>query len=280
MAVFLAHCGAGSSEEVADAARKAVARGLDVLRGGGSALDAVVEAVVILEDDPRLNAGTGSRLNLDGRAEMDASLMDSEFGCGAVAAIIAVKNPILVARKVLDSPHILLCGEGAVRFARKAGFAEFSSVTSRSIEALEEVKKRLKKGDVPSWALRWKRYMGGDTVGAVARDDHGRVAAANSTGGVSIKLPGRVGDTPLIGCGIYAGPKGAVTATGVGEEIIRRVLCKAVYDQITSGAEAQEACEEGLTLFPADVPVGLIAVDGKGWGAACNTDMAWAQGTL
>jgi L-asparaginase/beta-aspartyl-peptidase (threonine type) len=276
MAVILAHCGAGSTEDVLDAARKAVDRGIQVLGEGGSALEAVVEAVVILEDDERLNAGTGSRLNLQGFAEMDASVMDSETNCGAVAAIRDVKNPILVAREILDSPHVLLCGEGALSFARQAGFPAFNPVTPGAMKALEDVRRRLNEGDLPSWAERW-RNRPVDTVGAVARDDEGRMAAANSTGGISIKLPGRVGDTPLVGCGIYAGPEAAVTATGVGEEIIRRVLCKAVYDRIASGVHPQKACEEGVALFPEKVPVGIIAVDRRGWGAAANTTMAWSR---
>jgi L-asparaginase/beta-aspartyl-peptidase (threonine type) len=104
------------------------------------------------------------------------------------------------------------------------------------------------------------------------------MAAANSTGGISIKLPGRVGDTPLIGCGIYAGPGAAVTATGVGEEIIRRVLCKTVYDSIAAGNHPQRACKEAVALFPKEVPIGIIAVDSRAWGAASNTRMAWSMG--
>lgn len=275
MVVIVTHCGAGSTAEVQNAAQGAAKKGLEVLREGGSALDAVVEAVILLEDDERLNAGTGSRLNLEGVAEMDASVMDSEMNCGAVAAIQEVKNPILVARRVLDSPHVVLCGDGAVQFARKEGFPAFDPKTPRAIKALEEVKRKLVEGDLPAWAERWRRLGPLDTVGAVARDQEGRMAAANSTGGISLKLPGRVGDTPLIGCGIYAGPEAAVTATGVGEEIIRRVLCKVVYDSIARGASPRRACEEGVALFPEEIPVGIIAVNPEGWGAAANTSMAW-----
>ncbi len=280
MAIIVVHCGAGSSDAVLDAAEEAVATGLGVMREGGSSLDAVTEATVVLEDDDRLNAGTGSRLNLDGVVEMDASLMDSEMSCGAVAAIRDVKNPILVARKVMETPHVLLCGEGAVGFARRQGFPEFSPYTPKALKALDEIRRRLGEGDLPSWAQRWKGYHEGDTVGAVACDDQGGMAASNSTGGTLIKLPGRVGDTPLIGCGLYAGAAGAVTATGVGEEIVRRVLCKTVYDRMASGVQPQEACDGGVSLLPKDIPVGIIAVDRSASGVSCNTKMAWRSGRL
>ncbi|MFQ5837733.1 MAG: isoaspartyl peptidase/L-asparaginase family protein [Thermoplasmata archaeon] len=280
MAVIVAHCGAGSTEDVLDASQRAVERGLRILRDGGGALEAVVEAVVLMEDDDRLNAGTGSKLNLDGKVEMDASVMDSNMNCGAVAAIYDLKNPILVARKVLDGPHVILSGSGAVRYAREAGFRRFDPITPKALKALDEMKRRLAEGDLPAWALRWWDRKPGDTVGAVARDDQGRMAAANSTGGISIKLPGRVGDTPLIGCGIYAGPGAAVTATGVGEEIIKRVLCKEVYDAIVSGTRPQEACEDGIASFSEEVPVGIVAVGLEGWGSACNTRMAWSHGEM
>ncbi len=274
MPVIVVHCGAGSTIEVADAAEMAAETGWDVLRAGGAALDAVVEAVVALEDDERTNAGTGSRLNLDGVAEMDASIMTSDLRCGAVAAIRDVKNPIRVARDVMKSPHVLLCGDGAVKFARKSGHARFDPSTPRSREILEQMKGRLASGDLPVWASAWNEYRTG-TVGAVARDEKGRMAASNSTGGVYLKLPGRVGDTPLIGCGIFAGPLAAVTATGIGEEIIRRTLSRVVYDRIAAGSAPQEACEEGVDLFQDEVPVGIVAVDESGWGAAANTEMAW-----
>lgn len=280
MPVVVVHCGAGSTSQVADAAERAAEAGLGVLRAGGAAVDAVVEAVVVLEDDERTNAGIGSRLNLDGVVEMDASLMGSDMSCGAVAAIRDVKNPIRVARDVMTSPHVLLCGNGAIEFARKAGHAEFDPSTPRAREILEEMKRRLTSGDLPAWASAWKRYGATETVGAVARDEKGRMAASNSTGGVYLKLPGRVGDTPLIGCGIYAGPIAAVTATGIGEEIIRRTLCRVVYDRMVAGVTPQEACEEGVGLFPDEMPVGIIAVDERGWGSASNTNMAWRSREL
>ncbi len=275
MVLIVTHCGAGSNPDVADAAERAGREGLRVLEGGASALDAVEAAVALLEDDPRLNAGTGGRLNLEGVAEMDAALMASDQRCGAVAAITRVRNPIRVARKVLESPHVLLVGQGATAFARREGFPDYDPVTPRARELLQEALRQLRAGELPPWqAGHWKGYHL-DTVGAVAQDAKGAYAAAGSTGGVSLKLPGRVGDTPLVGCGLYAGPEGAVTATGVGEEIIRRVLSKEVYDRIAAGEDPHEVCPAALRPFPIDVTVGLIAVGRRGWAAASNRDMAW-----
>lgn len=278
MGVLVVHGGAGSTDDVADGVEAALEAGLRTLGAGGDAVEAVVRAVVVMEDDPRFNAGTGSRLTLEGRAEMDASLMDSRGACGAVAILPSVRNPILVARRVLDGPHVLLAGDGALRYARKEGFPEYDPVTEEARRRLDEAKRRLVEGELPPWAERWRSHGGVDTVGAVARDDEGYMAAANSTGGVSIQLPGRVGDTPVIGAGLFAGPAGAVTATGIGEEIVRRVLSKEVYDALASGRGSQEACQEAVDRFPAAFSVGLLAVDPGGWGAASNRSMAWARG--
>ncbi len=130
----------------------------------------------------------------------------------------------------------------------------------------------LRAGKAPDGARRWLSFDH-DTVGAVARDRDGRFAAANSTGGVSLMLPGRVGDSPIVGAGLYAGPNGAVATTGVGEEIIRRALSKHVYDRLDRGAN--RACESGLRLFPKSVPIGIIAVDRRGAAEAANRNMAW-----
>lgn len=271
--IIVAHCGAGSTLAVQDAADGAVKVGLQVLRRGGTALRAVEEAVVVLEDDPRTNAGTGSSMRMDGTIQMDASIMDSRLRAGAVAAIEGVRNPIRVARRVMGTPHILLAGIWATRFARKAGFPEYDPSTDQARERHREVLRNLRVGKVPAWARTWLAH-GSDTVGAVARDAKGRYAAANSTGGISLMLPGRVGDSPILGAGLYAGPDGAVATTGIGEEIMRRVLAKSVYDRMERGS--QRACVEGLSLYPKRVPIGIIAVGSDGAGEVANRDMAWA----
>lgn len=277
MAILVVHCGAHSSDKVLDAAESALNVGLQILRAGGDAMDAATRAVVALENDERTNAGTGSRLNLSGEVEMDASVMDSRGEAGAVGAIAGVKNPILVAREVFGSPHVILAGNGAIRFARASGFPEYDATTVGAQQELARVKAEMERSATRSVG---REAHGGDTVGAVARDDRGYMAGANSTGGISVQLPGRVGDTPVIGAGIYAGSAGAVTATGIGEEIIRAVLSKDVYDRIAAGTAPQEACDMGVRRFDARLPVGLIAVSGTEAGAASNTRMAWRSGEV
>lgn len=280
--ILVTHCGAGSRRDEQEVADAALAAGMSVLRRGGSALDAVEASVVVLEDDPRTNAGTGSRMRIDGSIQMDAALMDSRGRAGAVAAIERVRNPIRVARKVMDTPHILLAGEGAIRFARLAGFPEYDPATVDAREQWGVAVAEVRRGKVAGFPRAWLA-SGGDTVGAVARDARGRYAAGSSTGGVAYMLPGRVGDSPIFGAGLWAGPAGAVTATGVGEEIWRRLLSKTVYDRI-EGVGARRACAEGLAAFPrkgaagfrGPVPIGVIAVDARGAAEACNRDMAWA----
>lgn len=271
--IVVTHCGVGSNASVQDAADAAGSRGWDVLRRGARALDAVLEAILVLEDDPRLNAGTGSRMRLDGRIQMDAALMDSDLEAGGVAAIEEVRHPIRVARDVFDSPHTLLVGADATAFARSKGHARYDPATPESRRRLEESLAKIRAGKLPRYARKWKAWDLHDTVGAVARDRRGRFAAGSSTGGTAFMLPGRVGDSPIIGAGLYAGPRGAVTVTGIGEEIVRRTLSKFVYDRIASGTSPQAAADRGLALFRRDVPIGVIAVGPRGWGATSNRSM-------
>ncbi len=273
--LFLTHCGAGSDAKVQDAADRAGAKGLEILKRGGRALDAVVEAIVLLEDDPRLNAGTGSRMRVDGRIQMDAALMDWDLEAGAVAAIEQVKNPIRVARDVLATPHVLLVGADATAFARSKGHAAYDPATPESRKKLDESLERIRDGRLPRYARKWKGIDLHGTVGAVGRDRRGRFAAGSSTGGTSFMMPGRVGDSPLVGAGLYAGPHGAVSATGIGEEIIKRVLAKHVYDLMASGHAPQKAAERGLALFPRDVSIGVICVSERGWGESCDAHMEY-----
>jgi L-asparaginase / beta-aspartyl-peptidase len=248
---------------------------MEFLARSRQALDAVVESIVLLEDDPRLNAGTGSRMRVDGRIQMDAALMNWDLEAGCVAAIEAVKNPIRVARDVLETPHILLVGADATAFARSKGHTHFDPGTLESRRHLEESLEKIRRGNLPRYARKWKAVELRGTVGAVARDRRGRFAAGSSTGGTAFMLPGRVGDSPIVGAGLYAGPRGAVTVTGIGEEIIKRVLSKFVYDHIADGLTPQGAADRGLTLFPKDVPCGIIVVSERGWGESSNRDMAF-----
>ncbi len=223
---IIAHGGAGGINYPArrkSGLVKAVHAGYDILKQGGSSLDAVTKATTILEDTTVFNAGTGSYLNLLGMVEMDASIMTSELKFGAVAAITEVKNPIKVARLVMErTDHLLLCGEGANKFARLMGFDSYNPETREKRRLWQRRRKRLKNRYFPKLEELAGIY---GTIGVVAIDKNGLISAANSTGGMNMNLPGRVGDTPIIGAGIYANKNGAVTATGHGEEIMRNLLC-------------------------------------------------------
>lgn len=283
----VAHAGAGSPRALMDGTDRAVAKALAALAGGAPALDGALAGVVVLEDDPRFNAGTGANIRLDGKTiQMDAACMDGESGLfGAVAAIERVQNPVLVARKVMDSPHLLIVGTGATRFARALGFPDYDPTCPENRAKLDRVL-RLLKGADPRLVDAWKGYdwkkawnfptplkeaLGTpDTVGCVTRDAKGRFAAAISTGGTTLTLYGRVGDVPMYGAGIYAGPKGAVACTGHGEEIIRHLVAKAVYDRLARGLTAQQAVDRTLAAFPATIDLGLIAVGPASTGGGCN----------
>ena len=254
---IIVHGGAGPIKDDSLAARlegcKAAAlAGWAILQQGGAALDAVEAAVVGLEDNPLFNAGTGSTLNSLGKIEMDAAIMEGHsLRAGAVAAVSGVKNPINLARRVLeDGRHILLAGEGALLFARQIGFPECAP------ESLI----------VESEKKRWQSKHG--TVGAVAFDSAGRLAVATSTGGIFNKLPGRVGDSPLIGCGTYADDYGAASCTGQGEAIMRLVLAKSAVDFLheADGIEAQTAARMAIAHLEERLQStgGIILIDRSG----------------
>ncbi|GLH69561.1 asparaginase [Geothrix rubra] len=285
------HGGAGSPRARKDGTDPAAAKALAVLKSGGSALDAALAAVVVLEDDPRFNAGTGANLRMDGRTiQMDAACMDGSSGAyGAVAAIERVKNPVLVARRVMDTPHLLIVGEGATRFARAMGFPDYDPTCAENRAKFERVKAIL-TGAQPGEEEAWKRFdwrkawnfpnpipaelkaaLGpSDTVGCVTRDAKGHYAAAISTGGTTITFYGRVGDVPMYGAGIYAGPLGAVACTGNGEDIIKHLMAKTVYDLLAKGVPPQRAVDRALRAFPPRIDLGLIAIGPRGTGGGCN----------
>ena len=275
---LIAHGGAGnwrpgSETDAIEGMRAAVSRGRAVLRSGGSALDAVCAAVVILEDDPNFNAGTGACLNFDGFCELDASVMESrESRVGAVAALQRVKNPVLVARKVMEeTDHVMLAGEGAQRFARVMGFPDHDPVTPARRADWQE-KRRDMDRLLGKHSLKTRRFLkdhpeyAGGTVGAAAVDGAGYLAAATSTGGVTLKLVGRVGDSPLAGAGNYASRHVAASATGTGEYVIRSLATRALSDAMERGATLANALSDvmGRLKRDYDADVGMIAVDGAG----------------
>ena len=287
MAAIIVHGGAGTirKEEripkVIEGVREAVLAGWRELKRG-SALDAVEEAVKALEDNPIFNAGTGSVLTLDGRVEMDAAIMRGKtLEAGAVAGIWGVKNPISVARKVMEkTDHVLLIGEGAVKFARLLGFEEYDPITEERLKQWEELRKKLiEKGETKHWKklnelIKEYPEVLRSTVGAVAFDGE-EVVAGTSTGGVFLKMFGRVGDTPIIGGGTYANEVAGASCTGLGEVAIKLALAKSATDFVRLGMDAQAASDAAISLatkyFGKDT-MGIIMVDARGnVGFAKNT---------
>jgi L-asparaginase / beta-aspartyl-peptidase len=276
----LVHGGAGDVaadrvEAHVNGCREAAAIAGEVLRAGGSALDAVERAVGALEGNPCFNAGTGACLNADGLVELDAALMEgSGLRAGAVCALPPFLHPIAIARAALeDGRHVLYAGEGAARFAREHGFepATSEAMTTEAARARWLAARAGQAGE--GWA--------GGTVGAVARDREGAVAAATSTGGLVNKRVGRVGDSPLLGAGTYAdGEGGACSATGAGEAIMRLVLAKRTTDALRAGSLPEAAARAAIEVLGARVAGtgGLIVVDSAGrLGLARNTaSMSWA----
>ena len=240
-----------------------------ILKNGGSALDAVVRGVEVAERDPAVKSvGFGGYPNAEGEVEVDAAVVDGcTLGYGAVAGLRNIATPTAVARRVMEkTDHVLLVGNGALKFARAQGFEECSMLTEQGREAWE----------------KWKRERTGppadahDTIGMIALDQQGNLAAACTTSGAAFKLPGRVGDSPLIGSGLYAdNDAGAAAATGRGEEITRTCGSFAVVEHIRHGKSPQEACEAVVQHLIARVPsarpyqMAYIAIDKYGnWGAA------------
>ncbi len=262
---LIVHGGAGADpaegrDELRRGIHDAVAAGWDALRQGGTALDAVEAAVRSLEDHPRFNAGRGSVLTTAGTVETDASIMEGDgLRNGAVAAVSAVRNPVSLARRILeDGRHSFFAGPGAVERARALGVplcdpAEL--VTERQVKRLEAIQ--------------------AGTVGAVALDRFGTIAAATSTGGIAGKLPGRVGDSALIGCGIYAeSTLGGVSCTGDGEAIIRVTLARRTLEILRTVDDPGHTGEVALSV---------LGEEGRGLGGLILLDwrgrMAWAHST-
>lgn len=262
--------------------------GFEILLSGGAALDAVEAAVNSMEDNPVFNAGYGSTITLTGEIEMDASIMEGRsLRAGAITMVSDIKNPVSLARRVMEkTDQVLLGAWGAQKLADLLGVERRNPRTEAAMKRWREAKEHFIKGEMPRYGritelVRGRpEFMSIDTVGAVALDRSGDVAAATSTGGMILKFPGRIGDAPLIGSGTYAdNAAGAVSATGTGEVAIRLVLAKTVCDYMRR-VGAQEATDRAVRLVNDRIPLsmGLIAVDRRGRiGATHNTPaMCWA----
>jgi beta-aspartyl-peptidase (threonine type) len=274
------HAGAGTiskeeltasrEQEIRDSLTQAVQAGHEILSAGGTSLDAVTLAVTILEDSPNFNAGRGAVFNAEGRNEMDASIMDgSNLDAGSVASVHNIRNPILLARKIMsDSVHVMLMGEGAEMFARQHDikFAEddyfFTDYRWQQLQQAQSEENQNSHDSTESLD-RWL-----STVGSVALDAQGNLAAATSTGGMTNKRWGRVGDSPIIGAGTYADNRScAVSATGHGEYFIRATVARDICSRVQyQGLELASAADSVINgqLKAMGGNGGIIAVDGKG----------------
>ncbi|HLI08421.1 MAG TPA: isoaspartyl peptidase/L-asparaginase [Ktedonobacteraceae bacterium] len=304
---IVVHGGAGAIdgerlELMQEGCKEAALAGWQILQNGGTALDAVETAVRVLEDNPDFNAGTGSTLTADGRVEMDAGMMEGHtLNVGAVAGVECIKNPIVLARKVLESPHVLLAGRGAQQFAGEQGIALCAAedlITERQRHnwRAAQATQGTEAGEQDEPEQRFVRRVVGPvsanqqakgtqtrtprpeqedkhgTVGATALDMYGNLAAATSTGGIRNKYPGRVGDSPLVGCGFYADEYGAVSCTGHGEDFIRLMIARRAVDFVARGDTAQAAAEAAIAVLgaKAEGTGGLILLDRLG-----NVGYAW-----
>ncbi|MGA8154194.1 MAG: isoaspartyl peptidase/L-asparaginase [Terriglobales bacterium] len=288
--IILVHGGAWAiPDDMIDAhlngVRHAMAAGWRVLSRGGTALDAVEEAVVVMEDDETFDAGRGSFLNRDGKVQLDALIMDGgTLRAGGVGCVEHLRNPVRAARKILsESPHVYFVAEGAERFAAEHGIALCRNedlIIPREVKRLREFQAQgtEKASDLFAPAISH------DTVGAVALDQFGNIAAATSTGGTLNKAPGRLGDSSLIGCGCYADNKtAAASTTGWGEPIMKLVLAKWAADRVATGNLPEWVAAEAINYLQSRVEGhgGMILLDAKGrFGIAHNTPrMAWAVKT-
>ncbi|MFQ5482028.1 MAG: isoaspartyl peptidase/L-asparaginase [Nitrospinaceae bacterium] len=250
--IVLAHGGAGSRAEYRDGAETACRVGFENLQSG--ALNAACTAVAALENDGRFNAGVGSRRRSDGSVQADAACMDSGRRFGAVAAVTGFRHPVKIAQALTACPQHLLAGPGAAAFAHHRG-----------MEVWTPEPEDQNRG----------RVAGCDTVGCVTFDGD-RFAAALSTGGKGGSLPGRVGDVPLLGCGLYTGQYGAVVATGLGEVIVLNMTAFRAYQMLEEGMGPRFVLDEALGWFEEDEDIGLLLVSRKGYAGGSNRSMAWA----
>jgi L-asparaginase / beta-aspartyl-peptidase len=270
--------------------RNALAAGWRVLERGGPALDAVEEAVVIMEDDETFDAGRGSFLNRDGKVQLDALIMDgATLRAGGVGCVERLRNPVRAARKILsESPHVYFVAEGAEKFAAEHGLELCRNedlVIPREVERLRKHQHETKdKDSAADGNDLFAPSISHDTVGAVALDRDGNIAAATSTGGTLNKAPGRLGDSSLIGCGCYADNlSAAVSTTGWGEPIMKLVLAKWTADRVSAGNLPEWAAQEAMNYLKQRLNGhgGIIALNAQGqFGIAHNTPrMAWAYKT-
>lgn len=274
--MIIVHGGAGDwTEEKLEIAKehliKSVEIGLEILNKYDDAISACEEVIKVLEDAPVFNAGTGSVLNIFGEVEMDASIMRGDnLKAGAVAGIRNIKNPISLARKIMEeTDHVFIISEGAEKLAKTFNFENYDPTTEESREKYKELKEEIGKFDrfkkLSEFMQKYPQYFIG-TVGAVVVNSKGIIVSGSSTGGIILKLKGRVGDTPLIGAGIYANEYCGASATGIGEGIIRTNLSAFVCNLAKFGISVQNAVKSAIDYLTkkVELPAGIIALDRNG----------------
>ena len=270
--------------------RNALAAGWRVLERGGRALDAIEEAIVVMEDDETFDAGRGSFLNRDGKVQLDALIMDgATLRAGGVGCVERLRNPVRAARKILsESPHVYFVAEGAEQFAAEHGVELCKNedlVIPREVERLHKYQRTASEESGKDGNDLFAPTIPHDTVGAVALDREGNIGAATSTGGTLNKAPGRLGDSSLIGCGCYADNlSAAVSTTGWGEPIMKLVLAKWTADRVLAGNLPEWAAQEAMNSLQQRLNGhgGIIVLNALGKiGIAHNTPrMAWASKTV
>jgi beta-aspartyl-peptidase (threonine type) len=297
--VIVVHGGAGAWDadrwkEGLAGIKEAANAGFKILKANGAALDAVEAAVMSMEDNGVFNAGLGSTLAIDKRIEMEASIMEGRtLNAGATSLLKDIRNPVHLARLIMENTdHVFVADDGAEKLANLYHLERRNPMTELRLRYWYELTQKFKDHEMESLPKLEKllkahpNLFPTDTVGAVAFDKKGDTGAATSTGGRALKLPGRIGDSPLIGCGTYADNEaGACSTTGIGEVAIRLVLAKATCDFMRTGQSAQQAAENSIKLVNERIKLkssmGLITVDMKGRvGAAHNTpNLCWAYMT-
>jgi len=256
--VVVAHGGAGSSNDHSDGTEDAVSACCKAHQMDMSLIKSVARAVSVLEDDGRFNAGSGAHARENGKVEHDAAIMDSQGCFGAVAAMEGFKNPIQAAEAVSDTKYRFLAGKGAAKFASDL------NLEPRQLQT------------IPGSGKDFSTSPKTDTVGCVAFDGI-KFVAALSTGGMAGAHYGRVGDVPIIGSGLYAGPDGAVAATGDGEAIMMNITAYRTYELIQTGGSPQAIVDEVIDWFPSTDAFGLILVTRNGKAGGSNRSMAWSS---
>jgi beta-aspartyl-peptidase (threonine type) len=276
--LLIVHGGAGDRKPGKTALNKlldSLLTGYKILSNGGTALDVVTESITVLEDSGIFNAGVGGNLQFDGIRRLDASLMEGRhLRAGSVVGLEGIRNPVKVARFVMDSPHVMLTNVGARKIADAKNLLPLPKPDETSLKKLEEIKKKEK-----ALVEIYERYY--STVGAVALDMHGDLAAGASTGGTLAMLPGRVGDTPIIGAGVYAeNSLGAVSCTGRGEKIIRLSLAKEICMNLKSLSPYEAAVLSLKRLLRMGGKAGVILINNKGRFAIIHATEYMASGYI